>query len=121
MLKQASLRGLSIGKPFKFCSHRALCTTSSNNGSLNEFGLKRKAATIVFEVFFVGISMHCIQIHRFHLDSVQDGTRFKGISFGAEKGLAGEAVFNTGMVGYPENLTDPSYAGQLLVCTYPLV
>ena len=75
----------------------------------------------IFEVFFVGISMHCIQIHRFHLDSVQDGTRFKGISFGAEKGLAGEAVFNTGMVGYPENLTDPSYAGQLLVCTYPLV
>ena len=36
-------------------------------------------------------------------------------------GKSGEAVFNTGMVGYPENLTDPSYKGQILCLTYPLV
>lgn len=40
---------------------------------------------------------------------------------GAEKSVAGEVVFNTGMVGYPEALTDPSYRGQILVLTYPLI
>jgi carbamoyl-phosphate synthase large subunit/carbamoyl-phosphate synthase small subunit len=44
---------------------------------------------------------------------------FPGISFGANKAIAGEAVFNTGMVGYPESLTDPSYRGQILTFTYP--
>ena len=52
---------------------------------------------------------------------LQDGTRFKGKSFGYEKPVAGEVVFNTAMMGYPESLTDPSYAGQLMVLTYPLV
>ena len=41
--------------------------------------------------------------------------------FGFEKAVAGEVVFNTAMVGYPESLTDPSYAGQLLAVTFPLV
>lgn len=50
-----------------------------------------------------------------------DGTSIPGIAFGAEKSVAGEFVFNTGMVGYPESLTDPSYTGQILVMTYPLV
>lgn len=50
-----------------------------------------------------------------------DGTVYKGVSFGAEKATPGEIVFSTGMVGYPESLTDPSYAGQILVMTYPLV
>jgi carbamoyl-phosphate synthase (ammonia) len=50
-----------------------------------------------------------------------DGSRFTGVSFGHEESVAGEVVFNTGMVGYPESLTDPSYRGQLLVSTYPLV
>ena len=50
-----------------------------------------------------------------------DGTVFTGFSFGYEKEAAGEAVFNTGMVGYPETLTDPSYCGQILTFTYPLV
>lgn len=50
-----------------------------------------------------------------------DGTEFKGYSFGYEKPIAGEVVFNTAMTGYPESLTDPSYAGQLMVLTYPLV
>ncbi|KAH9984927.1 carbamoyl-phosphate synth [Russula vinacea] len=51
-----------------------------------------------------------------------DGTAFCGISFGAPcKSVAGECVFQTGMVGYTESLTDPSYEGQILVLTYPLV
>ncbi|KAI0641799.1 carbamoyl-phosphate synth [Trametes meyenii] len=51
-----------------------------------------------------------------------DGTAFRGISFGAEgKSVAGECVFQTGMVGYTESLTDPSYEGQILILTYPLI
>lgn len=52
---------------------------------------------------------------------LDDGTVFEGKSFGAEKASAGEVVFNTAMVGYPESLTDPSYLGQILVSTFPLV
>ncbi|MCQ2266909.1 MAG: carbamoyl-phosphate synthase (glutamine-hydrolyzing) large subunit [Bacteroidaceae bacterium] len=52
---------------------------------------------------------------------LSDGTTFEGTSFGYEAPVAGEVVFNTAMMGYPESLTDPSYAGQLMVLTYPLV
>ena len=52
---------------------------------------------------------------------LDDGTRFEGLSFGYEKPVAGEVVFNTAMTGYPESLTDPSYAGQLMTLTYPLI
>lgn len=52
---------------------------------------------------------------------LEDGTTYPGISFGAEKSIAGEVVFNTGMVGYYESLTDPSYKGQILALTYPLI
>ena len=52
---------------------------------------------------------------------LDDGSRFHGKSFGYEKPVAGEVVFNTAMTGYPESLTDPSYAGQLMALTYPLV
>ena len=52
---------------------------------------------------------------------LEDGSRFEGESFGSEKPVTGEVVFNTAMTGYPESLTDPSYAGQLMVLTYPLV
>jgi carbamoyl-phosphate synthase small subunit len=50
-----------------------------------------------------------------------DGTVFPGESFGAARDSDGEVVFNTGMVGYPESLTDPSYRGQILTFTYPLI
>ncbi|HEY9053295.1 MAG TPA: glutamine-hydrolyzing carbamoyl-phosphate synthase small subunit [Rectinemataceae bacterium] len=50
-----------------------------------------------------------------------DGTEFRGVSFGSPKSSPGEVVFSTGMVGYPQSLTDPSYRGQILVLTYPLV
>ncbi|MCU7934590.1 MAG: glutamine-hydrolyzing carbamoyl-phosphate synthase small subunit [Candidatus Thiodiazotropha sp. (ex Dulcina madagascariensis)] len=52
---------------------------------------------------------------------LEDGSAFPGTIFGAEQAVAGEVVFNTGMVGYPEYLTDPSFAGQIVVATYPLV
>lgn len=52
---------------------------------------------------------------------LEDGTTFTGYSFGYIGKTEGEVVFNTGMVGYPETLTDPSYAGQILVATYPLI
>jgi carbamoyl-phosphate synthase/aspartate carbamoyltransferase len=50
-----------------------------------------------------------------------DGTVYQGYNFGAEKSVSGELVFQTGMVGYPESITDPSYRGQILVITFPLV
>jgi len=52
---------------------------------------------------------------------LEDGTVFHGYSFGAAKSSSGECVFQTGMVGYPESLTDPSYYGQILVLSYPLI
>ena len=53
--------------------------------------------------------------------TLQDGTSVEGYSFGAEKNIIGEVVFNTAMNGYPESLTDPSYMGQIMVMTYPMV
>ena len=50
-----------------------------------------------------------------------DGTVLDGMGFGYSAAVFGEIVFNTGMVGYPETLTDPSYSGQILTLTYPLV
>ena len=52
---------------------------------------------------------------------LEDGSTFFGHGFGAEISTPGEVVFNTGMVGYPESMTDPSYAGQILCFTYPLI
>jgi carbamoyl-phosphate synthase small subunit len=52
---------------------------------------------------------------------LEDKTIFEGYFFGAKKIVSGEVVFNTGMVGYPETLTDPSYRGQILTLTYPLI
>lgn len=52
---------------------------------------------------------------------LKDGTTFIGESFGYEQPSSGELVFSTGMVGYPESLTDPSYEGQILVSTYPII
>ena len=52
---------------------------------------------------------------------LEDGTVLKGKSFGSHHSISGEVVFNTAMSGYPESLTDPSYKGQILVSTYPLI
>ncbi|MDE2797878.1 MAG: carbamoyl phosphate synthase small subunit, partial [Gemmatimonadota bacterium] len=53
--------------------------------------------------------------------ALEDGTIFKGKSFGAEVECAGEVVFNTSMTGYQEILTDPSYNSQIVTMTYPLI
>ncbi len=50
-----------------------------------------------------------------------DGTAIEGTSFGFEKSIAGEIAFSTSMMGYPESLTDPSYRGQILTLSYPLI
>ena len=52
---------------------------------------------------------------------LQDGTVYDGYSFGSNKSAAGEVVFNTSMTGYIESLTDPSYTGQILILTFPLI
>ncbi|EGC36956.1 aspartate carbamoyltransferase [Dictyostelium purpureum] len=52
---------------------------------------------------------------------LEDGTKFNGYSFGSERSVAGECVFSTGMVGYNESISDPSYTGQILVFSYPLI
>ncbi|MCK4571352.1 glutamine-hydrolyzing carbamoyl-phosphate synthase small subunit [candidate division WOR-3 bacterium] len=52
---------------------------------------------------------------------LEDNSIFSGYSFGSKKTVSGEVVFNTGMVGYPESLTDSSYRGQILTLTYPLI
>ena len=52
---------------------------------------------------------------------LEDGTIFEGTSFGYRRETAGEVVFSTGMVGYPEALTDASFAGQILAMTYPII
>ena len=51
---------------------------------------------------------------------LEDGFACQGTNYGAQTNISGELVFQTGMVGYPESLTDPSYSGQILVCTFPL-
>lgn len=52
---------------------------------------------------------------------LEDGTEIHGKPFGYKKSAAGEVVFNTAMIGYPESITDPSYKGQILILTYPLI
>ncbi len=53
--------------------------------------------------------------------ALSDGTVLEGVGFGANAKIGGEVVFNTGIVGYPESITDPSYHGQILCQTYPLI
>lgn len=64
------------------------------------------------------LTKHC---PRYGTLLLEDGTEFEGTSFGYEGESSGEVVFCTGMVGYPEALTDPSFAGQILTMTYPII
>lgn len=52
---------------------------------------------------------------------LEDGSEYAGFSFGAQVSIAGEVVFQTGMTGYPESLSDPSYTRQLLTLTFPMI
>lgn len=65
--------------------------------------------------------LHALSKRKFCFLILEDGTIFRGFSFGADARTDGETVFSTSMVGYPEALTDPSYRGQILCLTYPLV
>src|SRR5690606_23770070 len=64
--------------------------------------------------------MNMLQVKQAKL-TLEDGTVFEGKSFGSEKPVAGEVVFYTAMTGYLESLSDPSYTGQILVSTYPMI
>ncbi len=66
-------------------------------------------------------SLNAEELHQPVQLILKDGTVFSGQSFGYRQSLSGEIVFNTAMSGYPESLTDPSYKGQILVLTYPLI
>ena len=52
---------------------------------------------------------------------LEDGSRYEGTIFGHKAPVTGEVVFTTGMTGYQETLTDPSYSGQIVCMTYPLI
>ena len=65
------------------------------------------------------IPIQTMQATKAAILTLQDGTTFRGYSFGYDGPAAGEVVFNTAMTGYPESLTDPSYEGQILVTTFP--
>uniref|UniRef100_UPI00398E636B carbamoyl-phosphate synthase [ammonia], mitochondrial isoform X2 n=1 Tax=Pristiophorus japonicus TaxID=55135 RepID=UPI00398E636B len=66
-----------------------------------------------------GVRLFSVKAQTAHL-ILDDGTKMKGVSFGYPHSTAGEVVFNTGLVGYPETLTDPSYRGQILTLTSPM-
>ena len=65
--------------------------------------------------------MHKQKKQRDAVLALEDGSVFKGFSFGAKSTIEGEAVFNTGMTGYQETLTDPSYFGQIVTMTAPQI
>ncbi|XP_077473870.1 carbamoyl-phosphate synthase [ammonia], mitochondrial [Stigmatopora argus] len=92
--------------------------------------IARSAIKSLRHCLVVGRTSACLKLQTAKLFSVkaqtahlvlEDGTQMKGVSFGYEASVAGELVFNTGLVGYPEALTDPSYRGQILTLTYPIV
>lgn len=89
----------NIGKAYREVEHNFVTHGRTTPGFCRIFILRMQNVTLVLD----------------------DGTKFHGKSFGYEKPVAGEVVFNTAMTGYPESLTDPSYAGQLMALTFPLI
>jgi hypothetical protein len=83
--------------------------------------LFRDAAQRFRKAGFATSGVDNVDTHKRAVLVLEDGTKLEGYSFGAEKEVAGEVVFTTGMVGYPEALTDPSFRGQVLVSTYPMI
>ena len=105
----AAAVGLSTPNETSIPPTRTKTRKSMPNGSLNG-SLVAPACT-----------QNSQDIERLICLELKDGTVYQGYSFGAERNVAGELVFQTGMVGYPESVTDPSYRGQILVITFPLV
>lgn len=76
---------------------------------------------ILIRNLYILIRKKAMKLNKIATLLLEDGSKFVGCSFGVSENVSGEIVFNTSMTGYPESLTDPSYSGQLLVLTYPLV
>lgn len=72
-------------------------------------------------LYQITLFMHKQKKQRDAVLALEDGSVFKGFSFGAKSTIEGEAVFNTGMTGYQETLTDPSYFGQIVTMTAPQI
>jgi carbamoyl-phosphate synthase (ammonia) len=88
------------------------------------YRLRRTHALISFRQKFLSTSVDRRGVPKFEKRAVlelSDGSKYNGISFGADTSMAGEVVFTTGMVGYPEALTDPSFQGQILNMTFPMI
>ncbi|MCK5365529.1 MAG: carbamoyl phosphate synthase small subunit, partial [Gammaproteobacteria bacterium] len=104
-LYEADLRADAPPDPgsYRPTAYFRLSYRDSRSDPLNEFSTETHLSTGVFTVL------------------LEDGTAVTGSGFGASKSVGGEVVFNTGMSGYVETLTDPSYRGQILLLTYPLV
>src|SRR6516164_4166677 len=96
----------------------AVFSLHSNFTPITELSGLRSAATRFLLSSIRGSRMNAPVARKLLLE---DGTEMSGRAFGAAGSVGGEVVFNTGMAGYVEALTDPSYRGQILVLTYPLV
>jgi carbamoyl-phosphate synthase small subunit len=88
------------------------------DATLQAIGFTRQASCVCNVMVHGGLVQTLVSKAKLVLD---DGAAFEGDAFGSPRAVGGEVVFNTGMAGYVETLTDPSYAGQILVLTYPLV
>jgi len=102
---QTTLRRALNKTSTKTLLRRSTCSTSKRGFGSSSFSQRREQIKDGSPGFLI----------------LNDGTSHKGHSFGAPRASSGEIVFSTGMVGYPEALTDPSFRGQILVLTYPLV
>ena len=118
-MKRSSSRDMSVERPSQ---QRARGVRSESPNNL------RKKESVSIHTFASITSLTSLHLTDEIVNNAQRGRLvtllgddIEGYSFGAAKSISGEVVFNTGMVGYPEALTDPSYAGQILVLTYPMV
>jgi hypothetical protein len=88
--------------------------------------VSRSLATVTDKSFTISSPPQAPYAHRISEPTpaalqLKSGEIFQGTSFGADISVSGEAVFTTSVVGYPESMTDPSYRGQILVFTQPLI
>jgi carbamoyl-phosphate synthase (ammonia) len=120
-LMQAPLRAASLKRVQLWTARRASSNIAGKDvlDSSSTSGLDSLGRPLAFLGSTFGSSSDVSYRHGTLV--LEDGSRWAGMSFGYEAPAEGEIVFNTGMVGYPENLTDPSYRGQFLISTYPIV
>src|SRR5271170_4043699 len=114
------LRGGNLRLPSSPTSAASVGLSNSEDEPASPTRLRVPSTRAVGNQVWTASAQTFQQEQRVYLE-IQDGEVYEGISFGAQKSAAGELVFQTGMVGYPESLTDPSYRGQILVMTFPLV